>query len=140
VGEEENIAIVREMFDDWNARHPMGPEMLDPEVHWDARNIGRRVPDLDRVYNGREAVGEFWRNWLAAWQDVHGEVQWIRACGDRVVAWLHQRMVARSTGMEFELQYAFDIIFRDGKLARVAYFLDEAEALAAVGAAPESRQ
>lgn len=138
MGEAENIEVVRRMLDDWHDRRPMGPELLDPHVQWDVRNMSGHIPDMQRVYTGREAVREFWQDWLAAWQDIHAEIHWIRACGDRVVMWLRQTMVARRTGLAFEIDYAWDIIFREGKFTRVAYFMDEAEALAAVGAAPES--
>ena len=135
---EENLATVRRMFDDWNARRPFGPEILDPEVQWDQRN--HPMPDLQRVYHGRDAVREFWVAWLQPWKDVTAEIRWVRGVGDRVIAWVDMHMVAKETGLEFDYSYAWDILFLDGLFTRVAYINDEAEALAAVGAVQKTRQ
>lgn len=135
---EENIATVQQMFDDWNARRPMGPELLDPEVQWDQRN--HPMPDLQRVYRGRDGVREFWVAWLQPWKHVTAEIRWIHALGDRVIAWVDMHMVAKESGLEFDYSYAWDILFLDGRFTRVAYINDEAEALATVGAVQKTPQ
>ena len=33
------VEVVRKVFEDWNARPPAGPEVVDAEVHWDAREL-----------------------------------------------------------------------------------------------------
>jgi ketosteroid isomerase-like protein len=131
VGEDENIAIVRRMFEDWNAHRPAGPEILDPEIHWDARN--HPVPETRGVYRSREEVRQFWLEWLPAWEDIRADVQWIGAAGDRVVAWTNLHMVGHESGVEFDVALAWDFIVRDGQYTRVAFILDEADALAAIG-------
>ena len=131
MGEAENIAFVRRMFDDWNARRPMGPEILDPEVQWDQRN--HPMPDLQRVYHGRDAVGEFWVQWVAAWSDITADICWIRALGDRVIAWVDMRVVGKESGLEFVHSYAWDITFLNGRYTRVAYINDEEQARATLG-------
>ena len=131
--ESENIALVREMFEDWNARRPMGPELLDPDVEWDVRN--HPVPEIRGVYRGRLEVRQFWTEWLPAWEEITADVHWIRAAGDRVVAWISQTMVGKESGITLDFTYAWDIFVRDGKFTRVAYIVEEADALAAIGAA-----
>ena len=131
MGEDENIAIVRKMFEDWNARRPAGPEILDPDVQWDARN--HPVPEIRGVYRGREEVRQLWLEWLPAWEQISAEVHWIGAAGDRVVAWTTQHMVGHESGVEFDLALGWDFILRDGQYTRVAFIVDEADARAAVG-------
>lgn len=121
------------MFDDWNARRPTGFELLDPEVFWDQR--GHPMPDLQRVYLGHDGVREFWQEWLASWKEVTAEISWIRALGDRVIAWVDMHMVGKESGIEFDYSYAWDILFLDGRYTRVAYINDEQQALATLGPA-----
>jgi hypothetical protein len=114
------------MFEDWNARRS-SPELLDPEVQWDMRN--HPVPEIRRVYHGSDEVRQFWTEWLAAWEHISVKLHWIRAAGDRVVAWVTQPMVGKGSGIEVELTYGWDIILRDGQYTRVAFIGDESDAL-----------
>jgi ketosteroid isomerase-like protein len=61
------------------------------------------------------------------------EVQWIRGVGDRVIVWLHQFQVGRLSGLPVEFYVAWDFLFRDGKIVRMAFFREEGRALEAVG-------
>jgi ketosteroid isomerase-like protein len=61
------------------------------------------------------------------------EVQWIRGVGDRVIVWLHQLQVGRLSGLPVEFYVAWDFLFRDGKIVRMAFFREEGKALAAMG-------
>jgi ketosteroid isomerase-like protein len=106
-------------------------EVLDPEIEWDASDSP--VPDIGGVYRGREAVVQWWREWLAAWQTVEFEYELVDV-GDRVVLLLDQRMRGRSTGIEVSLgKYAHVGTFKDGRLVHWKAYASQSEALEAAG-------
>ncbi len=131
---QDYLALIEQSFDAWNrsALDEFDADLLDEEVVWDSRgmNLGG---DFDRVFYGNEGVLMFWREWLPAWESIEFEVVWIKQVGDRVVAWGKQRQVGKRSGIPNEVPYAWDFLFRDGKLTRVAFFRDEQQALEAVG-------
>src|SRR5215208_4383190 len=98
----ENVERLREAFEGF-LRHDTsrwGPDLLDPDVVWDATNS--HIFDISRVYHGAEGVAQFWREWLGAWETVQFEYELIHA-GDQVVALVDQRMRGRSTEIEVPL-------------------------------------
>ena len=107
-------------------------ELWDPDIEWDISDfVG--APDIGGVYRGIEAVREFWREWLAAWETLQFEYELVDA-GDRVVMLLDQRMRGRSTGIEVPLgKYAQVATFRDGLMIHWKLYLSQSEALEAVG-------
>ena len=127
----DDVRSIVPEFESWNARRPASPELLDPEVQWDMRN--HPVPEIRGVYNGRDEVRQFWMEWLPAWASITADGHWVRGQGDRVVAWITQRMVGNESGVALDFTYGWDVIIRDGMYARVAFFTDERDALAAVG-------
>ena len=129
--EPSPIDAVRSLMDNWNAGTP-DLSVFDPYVVWDARQD--RVEDLNGVFFGEEGMAEFWRGWLASWDDIRVEVRWLQSSGDRVVCWVDQTMVGKASGLVTEWSYAWDFSFRDGKIIRVSFFTDESEARAAVAA------
>ena len=57
-------------------------ELWDPEIELDASESP--VLDLNGVYRGADAVRQFWREWLAAWESQQFEYELVDA-GDRIV-------------------------------------------------------
>ena len=109
-------------------------ELQDPEIEWDASEASA-TPDIGGVYRGKEAVRQWWREWLAAWELVQFEYELIDG-GDHVVALIDQRMRGRSTGIEVPMgKYAQVATFRDGLMVRWKLYLSQSEALEAVGLA-----
>jgi hypothetical protein len=109
----------------------VGEELWDPEIEWDASEAS--VLDLSGVYRGKEAVRQWWREWLAAWEIVQFEYELVDA-GDRVVLLLDQRMRGRSTGIEVPFgKYAQVATFRDGLMVHWKLYMSQSEALEAVG-------
>lgn len=135
----ENVERLREAFDSFLAgKSEWGAELLDPNVEWDARN--EQIFDISRVYHGPEGVGQFWREWLGAWETVQFEYELVDA-GDRVVALIDQRMRGRSTGIEVPLgKYAHLYTFRDGLIVHWKLYESQSEALEAAGLSPERAQ
>jgi ketosteroid isomerase-like protein len=133
----ENVELLRTAFDNFLAgKSEFGAELLDPEIEWDASETP--VLDISGVYRGAEAVRQFWREWLAAWETVQFEYELVDA-GDRVVALIDQRMQGRSTGIEVLLgKYAQVYTFRDGLIVHWKLYMSQSEALEAASTASTS--
>jgi ketosteroid isomerase-like protein len=107
-------------------------ELWDTEIEWDVSAVAD-MPDISGVYRGKEAVRDFWREWLAAWEVVQFDYELVDA-GDRVVMLLEQRMRGRSTGIEVPLgKRAWVATFRDGLIVHEKLYMSHSEALEAVG-------
>jgi ketosteroid isomerase-like protein len=128
----ENVELLRAAFENFLAgKSDFGAELLHPEVEWDASDTA--ALDIRGVYRGAEAVRQFWREWLAAWETVQFEYELVDA-GDRVVALVDQRMRGRSTGIEVPFgKYAHVYTFRDGLIVHWKGYMRQSEALEAVG-------
>jgi ketosteroid isomerase-like protein len=129
---QENVDRLRAVFEDFIAgRRNFGEGLLDVDVEWDAS--GFDILDIGGVYRGPDAVREFWRDWLSAWETVQFEYELLDA-GDRVVALIDQRMRGRATGIEVPFgEYAQVYTFRDGLVVHWKFFTSQSEALKAVG-------
>jgi ketosteroid isomerase-like protein len=132
---QENVEIVREMFDAFTRSGDLrtGAWVLDESIVFDTRGMEWENEDFARVYFGPEEVRDFWRQWLPAWSDMRVDVLWIKGSGDRVLVWLHQYQVGRTSGLPVDFFVAWDILFRDGRIVRVAFFPTEQQALKTLG-------
>jgi ketosteroid isomerase-like protein len=138
---QENVEIVRSLFEASNRGDiRVGADLIDEGVVFDTRGMDLEDEDFARVYFGPGGVRAFWRAWLPAWTDMQVEVRWIRAVGDRVIVWLHQQQVGRVSGLPVEFDVAWDFLFRDGKIVRMAFFRDERKVLEAVGLSEQNVQ
>jgi len=129
---QENAQLVRAGAENFLAgRSDFGVELLDPNVKWDA--LEGDILDISDIYHGPEAVRQYWRDWLGAWETVQFEYELIDA-GDRVVMLIDQRMRGRSTGIEVPLgKYAQVYKFRDGLIVHWKLYRHQSDALKAVG-------
>jgi len=86
---QENLEIVRAAFDDFRALAGNsefdGDVMLtmasredrwDPDIELDCPE---GLPDISGIYRGTEAVRQWWREWLAAWEVVQFEYELVDA-------------------------------------------------------------
>ena len=137
---QENVEQLREGLESFlagtseTAREDMlsrSAEAWDPEIELDASETP--VFDISGIYRGRDAVKRFWREWLAAWETVRSEYELVDA-GDRVVMLFDMRMRGRSTGIDVSLgKVAWVFTYRGGLLIHQKLYMDQAEALKAVG-------
>ena len=106
-------------------------ELWDPEIEVDASESP--VLDLKGVYRGADAVRQFWREWLAAWEDLRFEYELVDA-GDRIVQLFDMQMRGRSTHIEMPLRnVAWVYTYRDRTVIHQKFYMSHSEALAAVG-------
>src|SRR5450631_3844064 len=137
---QENVEILRAEIESFlagtseSAREDMlggQAEAWDPEIELDASEAP--VLDIAGVYRGRDAVQRFWGEWLAAWETFRFDYELVDA-GERVVLLLDLRMRGRSTGIDVPLDnVAWVYTYRSGLLIHQKFYMDQSEALKAVG-------
>ena len=124
---QENVDAVRRAWEAFE-RHDNEAifPLYDPEVEV-------QYPFLDRVYRGLPGVQEYFRDWLAVWDEFGSEVEeWIDA-GDSVIAVMHSWGRGKQSGARVEERNAHVWTLRNGKLWRLRVYATRAEALKAVG-------
>jgi ketosteroid isomerase-like protein len=137
---QENVELLRASIEafragtsesDREATLTKNAELSDPDIELDAS--GAPVFDLSGVYRGTDAVNQFWREWLAAWETLRFEYELVDA-GERVLMLFDLRMRGRSTGIEMPFgKVAWVYTFRDGLIVHQKLYLSQSEALEAVG-------
>jgi hypothetical protein len=85
------------------------------------------------VYHGSDGLRALSLDWLSPWATYRSIVEEAIDCDDRVLTL--QRSFARLGDTRQEIEFAPGNVWtvRDGKIARVEYYADRAEALKAVG-------
>ncbi len=139
---EENIALVRRMYEVINATDRTGDTFVDPEdaapdlwvrLAADFEMHGRPdIPD-SRVYRGREAAKDFFRMLQEVWAELRWEPLEFTDLGDAIV--VEARIVALGRGSEVPIEAdETDVFwFRDGEIVRLQGFPTKADALEAIG-------
>jgi ketosteroid isomerase-like protein len=132
---EENVAVVRRL-NDLADREGVGPAIaammeqgyFDENVEWVEDPAG---PDSG-TYRGLSAVRALVADRLSFFE-IDQEVERLVEVGDDVLAFLLWRVRGQSSGATAEMRLATVSTFRAGKIARIRFYLDRAEALDAVG-------
>lgn len=126
---EENLEIVREAHERFTETgQPMweridgGTEVFDHDI-----------PDAQNPYRGMDGVTKWLSDFDEAWASYEMEVERLIDAGERVVSLFRIRAVGAGSGVAVERGDAMVWTFRNGKLARLDYFNDQAEALKAAG-------
>jgi ketosteroid isomerase-like protein len=143
---QENVEVVRANVEAFRAgtsesdREAMITKLAalsHPDIELEL--AGGPVLDLSGVYRGTDAVNQFWREWLAAWETLRFEYELVDA-GERVLMLFDLRMRGRSTGIEMPFgKVAWVYAFRDGLIVHQKLYLSQSEALEAVGLSEDAR-
>jgi ketosteroid isomerase-like protein len=82
---------------------------------------------------GLEGLRALWLDWLEPWESYRVEVEDVIDAGDDAVVLV--RDFGRRAGMTVEVSVVGGAVWtvRDGRVARVAFYLNRSEALKAVG-------
>jgi ketosteroid isomerase-like protein len=104
---------------------------LGPHVHEDFVTRASGLDQFDVV--GIEGLQAAWSEWLAPWETYRTEIEDVLDQGDDVV--VLTRDYGRRPGMDVEIMVKGVAIWtvRDGRVARVTFYADRAEGLAAAG-------
>jgi ketosteroid isomerase-like protein len=127
---EENVAKARAFIEAYNRRDfDAAVENFDPEVDWILP--ARQSSDSCR---GPEEVKRFWEGIDETFEELRLEPQeWVDA-GDRVATRLRHHGQGKGSGIEINTELYHQVAtFRDGRMVRIEYFADWAEALEAAG-------
>ena len=104
-------------------------DFLDAEIEFD---MSRRLLDPE-VFRGIDEVRRFIEDILASWEEYEVIPDEVLDAGEKVVALLVVRGQGTLSGAAVEVPVAHVLTLRDGKVLRIEYFGDRAEALKAVG-------
>jgi ketosteroid isomerase-like protein len=128
---QENVDVAWKLLDAFNRRDRAAWLALqDPETECVP---ARDWPESDPI-RGREAVWDFYVAVIGAWREGAFEnVELIEAGNDKLVQHLRAEMLGKASGASVVLSYWTASTFRNGKVLRVEWFADRAEALEAVG-------
>ncbi len=106
--------------------------MLDEFVIWDLRPR-TRVPDLDAVYVGRDAVIKASGHYWGTWDDYRVEADELLDADPSVVVVLHEFGRGKGGGVPFDVVHPQLWTFRGGRIIRWDSFESRAEAVEAAG-------
>jgi ketosteroid isomerase-like protein len=124
---QENVEIVRRVYDHFNRSGEVDYSVLDSEIVYD---LSRRTFD-PLVFRGHEGVQEFLRLTREQWASRRMEPQDLIDAGEKVVASVRLVGVGRQSGVETTANAAHVWTFREGKIVRLTVFQTIEEALEA---------
>ena len=129
---QENVELVREAYERFQATGEFDPELTDPEFVWDMSTF-RGWPG-QQEYHGAEGARQFLNEWLEAWDDWELELEELHDAGEQIVAIVRQRGRSKSMGLPVDMTFAQLFTLRDGKQVRMQMYAEPSEALEAAGA------
>jgi uncharacterized protein len=124
---EENVEIVRESIEAYNRRDfDTAVQSFDPEIEW-------LFPPLlaGESARGLKEVRRLWEGLDEAFEDLRLEPEEFVDAGDHVVVRSRFHGRGKESGVETEVSMHSVTALRDGRIVRIEYFSDWAEALEA---------
>jgi len=128
---QEKVELLRQSLDAFN-RRDKAPwvALCDPQVEW--------MPPADwpetATIRGPEATWEFMLALNEPWQEGSYElIELIDATEDMIAARVGRHVRGQSSGIAAEFEFWAVVSFRDGKVLRIEWFADRADALEAMG-------
>ena len=103
-----------------------------PFFHPEAESVRPGLPN-GKTYAGLDGFRDMWLEWLAPWKTYRVETEEVIDLRDRVLVLVHA--FGRLEGSQGEVENTSASLWtvREGKIARVEFYVDRAEALKAVG-------
>jgi ketosteroid isomerase-like protein len=125
---EENVEIVRRVYEGWARGDFSEGEVFHPEVEFEMVDW----PGRDRS-RGLEEMREAWQTSLSAWDDFRAEPTDFMDNGPHVVVLTHVTARGKGSGAAVNADTATVWTIEAGKVVRLALHWNRAEALAAAG-------
>jgi uncharacterized protein len=126
---QENVEIVRAMYETISGKLHGDPGLLAPEVEFHLPGV---FPDLDPLYRGREGFQKLIDQFNAPWEEISLDPDRIMDIGKRVLVLSHFQARGRD-GIEVRLPFAHLWTLRNGQVVRMDAYSDQQKALEAAG-------
>jgi ketosteroid isomerase-like protein len=125
MSEQENAKVVEQVYGHFKSGDIQSLlNLMSDDVEWELPNI-ENVPFAGKRH-GREQVGEFFKSLADTEEALHFEPEEFIAQGDKVVALGHYRWRVKSTGREFEADWAHVFTIRNDKVSKMHEYIDTA--------------
>ena len=130
----ENVEIVRRIFRAIDDSDPASVlAAYDDNVEWDLSSSPFRNVLPKHVVRGRDGLRAFFRERQESWESVVDECADLIDAGDRVISEVVTHGRGRKSGIEAEMKHYGVWTIRDGRVIRVEWFRERADALEAAG-------
>jgi ketosteroid isomerase-like protein len=131
---EADMAVAEKAIQFWNARERESfLALFQPDAVWSSA-IKRQVEGGEGLYRGREAIGGFWDEWAAVWDELRMFASELRSPQDGCVfVWGALRASGKASGASTERPFGWVFQIEDGLIREVRAYLDRDEALEAAG-------
>jgi ketosteroid isomerase-like protein len=130
----ENVELVRAAWEAWERRDMDALfGFYDAAIVWDQTGYGGSL-DFAGVYNGHEGVRQFFRRWLAPFENYYAQAEEFTEAGDAVVVRVRQGGRGKTSGAEVEMPPYWQVYrLKGGRAARIEVYGSRSEAFASVG-------
>jgi hypothetical protein len=126
---QENVDLIRQVFEQWNEAGELPWELYDAEVRFTTRGgLGRGI-----TYTGPAALQEAVATFTGVWESLRGEVREIIGADDVFVTVVLWHLRGRGSGVELEVEEGWAFWMRGGKVVQVEQHGSKDEALEAAG-------
>src|SRR5215208_5226897 len=110
---QENVEVVREMWQEWMTGGLADLSAVDPEVLYE----DDALPDhVGESYRGHAGIRRAWDRFTDPWEKFENEIEWAREAGDAVVTCHQVQVRGKGSGIEGQFTYAYLWRFREGKV------------------------
>lgn len=120
---EQNVEIVRRVYEGWSRGDFTGAEAFDPEIEFEL--VDWPHPAKSR---GVEEMRRTWATTLSAWEDFRAEPDDVIDCGDNVLVLNRIQGRGKESGAEVSAQTATVWTLDGGRVVRLALYWDTARA------------
>ena len=128
---QENVEIVRRFLEGAQETPDAVWNIFDEEVEWDTGYWS--APDFPERTYGPDAVREFFRRWVGAFDDWGYVVEELIEGQNSVVAQIHQWGCGKGSGVRVDEHFWQVWTLREGRAVRVRHATERADALEAAG-------
>jgi ketosteroid isomerase-like protein len=126
---QENVELVERLTREWAAGNwRAGEALLVPELVLTARAPEGRV-----VFEGREAIAGFMREFLGQWERYWVDPAQVIDLDDKVLVIGHQLGVGAASGLEIRESWYAVFTFDAGRVVALTFTPDRQEGLEAAG-------
>src|SRR6478736_4778249 len=128
---QANVEVVRQHLRRVADPSRLNFDLLDEEIELDIRPM---TPGYQGIIHGKDAVIDFWRDYLDTWDEYVLEPHEILEAGvDQVVVVLNERGQGKGSGASFERRSGTIFTLRAGSVVKLKFFRTGEDAIEAAG-------